>query len=167
MNRFSNQDLGATLRFRLGKALRIAIIGVGDELQPFDRLGMVAAKKIEQLHLEHVAVFLAATVPESVTGPVRRFRPDHTVFLDAADMGVQPGTIAVIDPKEIRAGLFSTHALPLPVVMDYIAHEIGTGVTLLGIQPDSTHPENDLSGEDQGYLDRNLLLLSAILRDRG
>ena len=103
MNRVSGQDLGDSLRLRIGKASRIAIIGVGDELLPFDRLGMVAAKMIDRLHLLHVGVFFAGTVPESVTAPVRRFRPDHTIFMDAADMGAEPGTIAVIDSRSIPA----------------------------------------------------------------
>jgi hydrogenase 3 maturation protease len=166
MNRFSGQDPGATLRFRLGQARRIAIVGVGDELLPFDRLGIVAAKKIDQMHLPDVKVFFAGTVPESITGPIRRFGPDHTVFLDAADMGAQPGTIAVIDPRNVPAGLFSTHVLPLSVVMDFVEQETGSGVTLLGIQPDRSEPGNGLTGSGEELFHRNLEILSAVLRDR-
>jgi len=166
VNRFSGQDLGTSLRLRLQGARRIAIVGVGDELLPFDQLGMVAAKKIDQLHLGNVKVFCAGTVPESVTGPVRRFRPDHTLFLDAADMGAQPGTIAVIDQQDIQADLFSTHVLPLPVVMEFLAQESGTGVTLLGIQPDRLEPDKGLSGSDEELFNRNLEILSSVLGDR-
>jgi hydrogenase 3 maturation protease len=166
VNPFPGEDPGASLRIRLKDARRIAVVGVGDELQPFDRLGMDAAKKIDQVHLSDVGVFFAGTVPESITGPLRRFRPDHTLFLDAADMGVRPGTIAVIDPERIQVSLFSTHALPLSVVMDYVEREIGTGVTLIGIQPDRTHPEKDLSDEDREFLNHNLQGLFEILRER-
>jgi hydrogenase 3 maturation protease len=166
VNRFSGEDPGASLRIRLKDARRIAVVGIGDELQPFDRLGMVAAKRIDQVHLPDVGVFFAGTVPESITGPLRRFQPDHTLFLDAADMGARPGTIAVIDPERIQASLFSTHALPLSVVMDYVELEIGTRVTLLGIQPDRTHPEKELSDEDREFLNHNLQVLSDILRKR-
>jgi hydrogenase 3 maturation protease len=166
VNQFSGRDLAASLRLRLGKARRIAIVGVGDELLPFDRLGMVAAKKIDKLQMSHVGVFFAGTVPESVTGPVRRFRPDHTFFLDAADMGAEPGTIAVIDLQKIQAGLFSTHVLPLSVVMEFLAQESGTGVTLLGIQPDRSEPDKGLSASDEECLNRNLEILSDVLRNR-
>ena len=166
MTQFSGQDLGVTLRRMLGKAHRIAIVGVGDELLPFDRLGMVAAKRIDQLHLSHVSVFFAGTVPESVTGPIRRFRPDHTLFLDAADMGAQPGTIAVIDPQKIEAGLFSTHVLPLSVVMEFLAQESDTGVTMLGIQPNRWEPDKGLSGSDEERFNQNLEILSAVLREK-
>ena len=145
---------------------RLAIVGVGDELMPPDRLGMYAAREIGKQHLSGVRVFFAGTVPESITAPLRRYRPGHMLFLDAADMGVRPGTIAVIEPEQVQASLISTHVLPLPVVMDYVGQETGAGVTLLGIQPDLTRSDKDLSDEDLAYLGRNLLALSQILRDR-
>jgi Ni,Fe-hydrogenase maturation factor len=81
-------------------------------------------------------------------------------------MGAQPGTIAIIDPQNIQAGLLSTHVLPLSVVMEFLAQESGTGVTLLGIQPDCSEPDKGLSGSGEALLHRNLEILSAILRDR-
>lgn len=158
--------LSDTLQRRIKNARRLAIVGIGDELIPPDRLGMYSAQEIEQKHLPGVEVFLAGTVPESVTGPLRRFGPDHVLFFDAADMGARPGTIAVIEPEQIHASLVSTHVLPLTVIMDYVERDSGAGVTLLGIQPDLTRADKDLSDEDTAYLGRNLWLLSQILLDR-
>ena len=154
------------LRRRIQNAKRLAIVGIGDELIPPDRLGMLTARELEQQHLPGVRFFLAGTVPESVTGPIRRYNPEHVLFLDAAEMGVRPGTIAVIDPEKIQASLLSTHVLPLSVVMDYLERETGAGITLMGIQPDLSGFDKDLSSDDRAYLDRNLLLLSQILRNR-
>lgn len=137
------------IRRRLAGAHRIAIIGIGDELSPVDRLGMLAAREIEALNLPGVKVFLAGTVPESMTGPVKTYRPDRILLLDAAEMGRSPGTVTVLDPGIISAGLFSTHALPLPVVMDYLANETGAPVTLLGIQPDMAQTLNKNPKEEK------------------
>jgi len=155
-----------TLQRRIKNACMLAIVGIGDELIPPDRPGMYAARMLERQQIPGVDVFFAGAVPESVTGPLRRYLPGHVLFLDAADIGARPGTIAVIEPEQVQASLISTHVLPLSVVMDYIEQEIGTGVTLLGIQPDLTGTDNDLSDEDLAYLDRNLQSLSQILRDR-
>ncbi len=160
------EPVSETLQRRVKGARRLAVVGIGDELIPADRLGMAAAREIEARHLPGVKVFFAGTVPESITGPIRRYRPEHVLFLDAAEMGERPGTIAVIDPGRIQASLLSTHVLPLSVVMDYVEREIGTEVTLLGIQPESTHPEKDLSEEDREFLNQNLRVLSDILRER-
>ena len=121
------------LQRRIQDARRLVIVGIGDELIPSDRLGMYAAQKIGEEQIPGVTIFLAGTVPESITGPLRRSRPEHVLFLDAADMGAKPGTIALIGPERIRASLITTHVLPLSVVMDYIERETGAGVTLLGI----------------------------------
>ncbi|MDD1690061.1 MAG: hydrogenase 3 maturation endopeptidase HyCI [Methanoregula sp.] len=155
-----------TLQHRIKNARRLAVVGIGDELIPADLLGISAARMIEQQHLPGIQVFFAGTVPESITGPIRRYRPEHVLFLDAAEMGEPPGTIAVIAPGQVQASLLSTHALPLTVVMEYVERETGAGVTLLGIQPGHRNPENDLSDEDQAYLDRNLRQLFTILEKR-
>jgi hydrogenase 3 maturation protease len=155
-----------TLRRRIKNARRLAIVGIGDELIPPDRLGMFLAQEIGEHQIPGVRIFFAGTVPESITGPLRRYQPGHVLFLDAADMGARPGTIAIIEPELVRVSLISTHILPLTVVMDYVEREIGTGVTLLGIQPDLIRTDKDLEGEDLAYLGRNLRLLVSILQDR-
>ncbi len=163
------QDTGMafdTLRRRIKNARRLAIVGTGDELIPPDRLGMLAARKIGEQEIPGVKVFFAGTVPESITGPLRRYQPSHVLFLDAADMGARPGTIAVIEPDRIHASLISTHVLPLTVVMEYVEQETGGAVTLLGIQPDLSGTEKDLSKEDLAYFGQNLELLAQIVRDR-
>jgi len=159
-------DLATALRQRLKNAHRIAIIGIGDDLSPFDCLGMYAAQEIDKLHLPAVRVFLSGTVPESVTAPIRRFKPDHVILLDSADLNVRPGTINVINPRKIEGNLISTHVLPLSEVMKFIAHDSKTRVTLLGIQPDMTVPDKGLAVKDREFLQQNLQNLSEILRGR-
>jgi hydrogenase 3 maturation protease len=154
------------LKRRVKNARRLAVVGIGDELILPDSLGITAVREIEQRQIPDVRVFFAGAVPESITGPLRRYHPGHVLFLDAADMGARPGTIAVIEPEKIAVSLISTHVLPLSVVMDYVEQEIGKGVTLLGIQPDLTGADKDLSDEDRKYLNHNLQVLSDVLRNR-
>ncbi|MFA5415390.1 MAG: hydrogenase 3 maturation endopeptidase HyCI [Methanoregula sp.] len=151
------------LRHRLAGARRVAVVGIGDEDSPVDRLGMVAARELARSAIPGVRVFFAGTVPESMTGPLREFHPDHVLFLDAADMGNPPGTVAVIDPERISAGQVSTHALPLSVVMEFIAEDTGAKVTLVGIQPEMG--PGGMSGECEEILYRNIGELEGILRN--
>ena len=124
------------LRERLADVRHLAVVGIGDELNPHDRLGMLAARRIEALGLPGLKVFYGGTMPESVTAPVRRSRPAHILFIDAAVMGKTPGTLGIIEACEVHADLLITHALPLPVVMEFLEKEAKAQVTLLGIQPD-------------------------------
>jgi hydrogenase 3 maturation protease len=159
-----NQDpVFTALKKRLEATRRLAVVGIGDELSSSDRLGMTAAWEIDRQKIPGVQVFLAGTVPENITGTLRRYGPDHVLFLDAAEMGKRPGTLAIIAPGQVRARFFSTHALPLPVVMQYIEREIGAPVTLLGIQPGNDR-NNTIDGDTLPYIDNNLGLLSAFLK---
>jgi hydrogenase maturation protease len=166
MKQHTFPDFRIILQKRLKEAHRIAIIGIGDELSPFDCLGMLAAREIEKLHLPNFTVFFAGTVPENVTAQIRRFQPDNVILLDSADMGVRPGTIAVLKPGRIQANLVSTHVIPLSAIMKFIAQDSKTRVTLLGIQPDVSESGKRLSDSDQDFFNQNLQYFSGILRDR-
>ena len=126
----------AALGGRLSGARHLAVVGVGDELNPRDRLGILAAGRIGCLNLPGVSVFMAGTMPESVTAPVRRAKPSHILFIDTAAMGKPPGTLGIIDACDVHGDLLITHALPLPVVMQFLEKETKAPVTLVGIQPD-------------------------------
>ena len=167
MKSLRQNDFSDSLRRRISGASRIAIVGIGDDLLPVDRLGMIAAKEIEKLQLPNVKVFFAGTMPENMTAPLRVFRPDHVILLDSADIGAHPGTIAIIKPGKIQASLVSVHAMPLTLVMEFIAKDSQTKVTLLGIQPNITRHDVGLSAEEQKYLDQNLAKLFSILSDIG
>lgn len=163
MTYISQHGFELDLQRRLKGAKRVAVVGVGDELNVHDRLGMLAAKEVEGLHLETVRVFLAGTVPESVTGPIRRYKPDVVLLLDAADMGARPGSVALVEPDEIRASLLSTHALPLSVVMDFLGKDTGAKVILIGIQPDLGAQGFSPAGPEQAGLTRLLVSIFHVL----
>ncbi len=159
------RNLESRLRRFLEGARRVAFVGVGDELNVHDRLGMLAAREIDGLHLEGVRVFLAGTVPESVTGPIRRYKPGAIVLLDAADMGTRPGTVAMVDPKQIRASLLTTHAWPLSVVMEFLAEDTGARVLLVGIQPELAAAGEAPSPAEQAGLTRILVSVFHVLAE--
>lgn len=163
MNALGIDEFALTLECRLQGALRIAVVGIGDDLSPLDCLGIQTAREIEGLRLPGVMVVLAGVLPESVTGPLRLFRPDVVLFLDAAEMHARPGTIAIIEPGEIRASLFSVHVLPLSVVMEFVERDLETEVTLLGIQPDTAR-DDALSPQDRKVFTEYREVLFSALR---
>ena len=142
------------LRILLSRARRLAVIGVGDELQPHDRLGMAVARALESRNPPGLRVFFAGTMPENITGPVKEFQPDHILIMDSAEMGVVPGSAAVIEPGDVPATLFSAHVIPLPVVMEYLAQATGAQVTLVGIQPDFQNTGPELTREEAFGVER-------------
>ncbi len=80
---------------------------------------------------------LGDTAPENVTGEIRRLAPTHVLFVDAADLGEEPGSVRVFESADIAGMTSSTHTLPLHVIADYLTREVGCRVLFLGLQPKS------------------------------
>ena len=53
--------------------------------------------------------------------------------MDAADLGQPPGHIAVLDPEQIAGVSFSTHQMPLSVLLDYLKTSFDFTATVLAI----------------------------------
>jgi len=160
------EPLERALGRRLRGARKVAVVGVGDELQASDRLGILAARDVEGLRLPGVKVFLAGTTPESFTAPIRRYRPERILLLDAADMGERPGSVAVVAPGRVAGARLSTHALPLTVVIEYLEETTGAAVILVGIQPDLSAEGSLPTSAEKAGLTRLMGILQRLLHDR-
>jgi hydrogenase 3 maturation protease len=78
--------------------------------------------------------FVGDVAPENLTGEIKQYAPDLLLVVDAVEMGRKPGELAVI-PLDLIGGVsFSTHMLPLSIVLDYLSREVGCEVLLVGVQ---------------------------------
>ncbi|MGD9611494.1 MAG: hydrogenase 3 maturation endopeptidase HyCI [Kiritimatiellia bacterium] len=127
------------------------LLGIGNPRHGDDALGPVFARAFR--HPEWRTVN-AATAPENFTGLIRRLHPDRLVLLDAADLGLPPGTLRRLDPATIRAGDFGTHAGSLGRLAEFLGDCAGQ-VVVLGIQPAGVRPGARLSPPVRAAL-RNL-----------
>lgn len=82
-------------------------------------------------------VLEGGTFPENATGPLRRYNPHQVLMVDAADLGLAPGSIELVDLDTVRGYSASSHSLPLSVLGKYLRAEIGCEVSLLCVQPSS------------------------------
>lgn len=129
------------------KSQRIAILGIGNELNGDDAAGVLAARKLiessggwetktgSQTPLLYIVE--AGMAPEAFTGPLRRFQPDLVVLIDAAELDEPPGTVACFDWAQAEGMSASTHTLPPTVLAQFLMREMGCRVMLIGIQPKS------------------------------
>jgi len=77
----------------------------------------------------------AGLAPENCTGAVRRFAPDWVILADAAQWGGKAGEILWADSKDAAGWSGSTHTLPLSMLAEYLAAELGCRILIAGIQP--------------------------------
>jgi hydrogenase maturation protease HycI len=128
--------LVAALRERLGEARSVALLAVGSDLRKDDAAGLLVGRALDADPVPRLTVVEGSTAPESVTGVIRTLGPSHLLVVDAAEFGETPGSIALIDAEDVAGTSFSTHMLPLAIVLRYLVEACpGLEVLVLGIEP--------------------------------
>jgi hydrogenase 3 maturation protease len=133
-----------------GGARRVAVLGAGSELLADDAAGVMITDELIRRFGEKPGRFLflsGSTAPECFTGEIKKFSPDLLLIIDAADMGLKPGEIRSIDPAEVAGVSFSTHMLPLKVMLEYLQKETGCRTAIIGIQPGSLEFGGEMTKE--------------------
>jgi hydrogenase 3 maturation protease len=118
---------------------RLAIVGIGHELRGDDAAGLAVARAMQPYAHDHINLMVieAGPVPENFTGPLRRFKPEVVVLVDAAQMETLPGSALYLDWRATGGFRGSSHTLPLSTLANYLENEIGCEVWILGIQPEN------------------------------
>jgi hydrogenase 3 maturation protease len=148
---------------------RPAILGAGSSLMADDAAGvMITDSLIERFGPApgSFAVYSGGTAPECFTGEIKRFSPDLVLIIDAADMGLAPGEIRSIDPAAVSGVSFSTHMLPLKVMLDYLHKEIGCRTAIIGIQPGSLEFGGGMTNEVRETVNEMINEFVILLRNR-
>jgi len=126
---------------------KIAIVGIGNELNGDDGAGVLVARKIKPAlsFSEKLSIVEGSIAPENFSAPIRRFKPDWIWLFDAADLCRQPGHIEIITLEEINGVTVFAHGLPLSIFGKYLQSETGASVIIFGIQPENLEPFTKIS----------------------
>lgn len=138
-------ELLSYLSGALASPSRVCILGVGTELCHDDAAGLYLVDRLsERLNIAvgeasgRLLLISGGPAPENFSGLIREFHPDILVVVDAAFLELPAGSIQLL-PEERAAGLsFSTHMLPLPMLLSYLKLACGCQACLVGIQPATT-----------------------------
>jgi hydrogenase maturation protease HycI len=135
---------------------KIAILGIGNELNGDDGAGVLVARKIKQAlsFLENLLIFEGSIAPENFSGPIRKFNPDWIWLIDAAEINRPAGHIEFISLEEIDGVTVFSHGLPLSIFGKYLQSETGASVILFGIQPENLEPFTQISEVVGNSIDR-------------
>lgn len=133
---------------------RLAVLGIGNELNGDDSAGNWVARKLSERLKDqpNLLIMDCGTIPENASGPLRRFQPQLILMIDAADLGEPPGTIQFVDLDQVRGFSASSHSLPLSVFAGFLVQEFHCEVALCCIQPLSLEFEAELSKPVKGVV---------------
>ncbi len=128
----------STLREQLRQLITgpVVIVGVGNELRGDDALGVVLAERLEGR--VNATIIIGQDVPENFAVQVAQLRPALVLLLDAADMGLQPGSVRLIPAEQAPAVPGGTHRPSLEMFAAFVRLESGAPSYIVGVQPDMT-----------------------------
>jgi hydrogenase 3 maturation protease len=160
------------LQSSLKGAERVAIVGIGSSLRGDDAAGPLFIEELraalrgakETLPLK---LFSCETAPENYTGDIRKFNPTHIIIVDAIDMGRQTGWTGVVDLEKTGEQVsFSTHRLPINMLVEYLKQYLKCRIITIGIQPESVDFSSPLCDNVRNAVRelRNIVLESLINR---
>jgi hydrogenase maturation protease len=128
---------------------RVCLLGLGNREHGDDAFGVRLAEALlgDGSGNSQNEVIVADTVPERFIGRIAEAGFDHLIFVDAVDFGGAPGSVVILNSKEMAARFpqVSTHQVSLGLLAKWVESNGTTQAWLLGVQPESLRPSSELS----------------------
>jgi hydrogenase maturation protease len=139
---------------------RTCVMGVGNVDYGDDGFGVYLAEELVAAGISDVII--AGTTPEHYLGRIAEQAFDHLLVIDATNFHDEPGTLVFLNAAEIATAFpqISTHKISLGVLAQ-VLEQAGTRVWLLGVQPESLQPGQDLSAT----MEASMEIVHTLLRD--
>jgi hydrogenase 3 maturation protease len=136
------------LRNWLSDASAIVVAGIGNSIRCDDYVGVRVVEDLRGRTSQAVHLIECETVPESFVDEIVSIQPSHVLLIDAAVLGLSPGTANLYDVDEVAdVPSISSHTLPLRVFSDYVGMLTGARIALLLIEPKCMDFGDEMSGE--------------------
>ncbi len=133
-----------------------ALLGIGNRLAQDDGVGPWVAQRMSTLGWD---VYQAGATPENIVGKLAQSAPDMLVVVDAAELGLPPGSFRRLSWDATPCMLSSTHGLPLTFLLSLIRERVSE-LVMIGVQPQSIEPGEGLTARVSTAADELVELLS-------
>lgn len=118
---------------------KVVVAGIGNPIRMDDFVGVKIVQDLNGKVSDKIQLIECETVPESFFEPMIEFDPTHVLLIDAAVLGLTPGSVQLVDPKSVAdVPALTTHMLPLRIFCEYITKMTGAKIALLLIEPENT-----------------------------
>jgi hydrogenase 3 maturation protease len=128
----SDDSILKILRERV-EARKVVVLGVGNPMRGDDGLGPALAERLQSK--VRATVINAEEVPENYLGKIVAAQPQVVMIVDALDIGLSPGDVALVEVDRLGGASPSTHSASLSLCGQYLRKETQADVFLLGVQP--------------------------------
>lgn len=145
--------------------MKVTIVGVGNILLQDEGVGVHAIKKLSERYEfpEDVEIIDGGTMGLDLLPFIEN--TDRLLFVDAIDLKEKPGTIGIVEDKDITAVIrtkISPHQIGLNDLLSVmrLLEKEPENITVIGIQPGSMQTGTELSAQVRQNLDD---LINAII----
>jgi hydrogenase 3 maturation protease len=132
------------------------LLGVGNSLCADDGVGPAVARRLQGA-AGWMSVDCGISL-ENASGVVTNERPDLLVVVDAARMGLSPGSVRRLPCALNDRMLASTHGLPLSFILSRMQDAAGE-VVLVGVEPETVELGQEISATVSEAGDRLVSIL--------
>ncbi|HHI00831.1 MAG TPA: hydrogenase 3 maturation endopeptidase HyCI, partial [Thermococcus litoralis] len=144
-------------------AKKVVVCGIGNDVRGDDAFGVYVVGTLKERVSNPKVVFLnCGEMPESYAGKIIRENPSHVVFVDAVHFEGKPGEIVLADPEGTLGEAFSTHKMPLKLLVSYLKQNVNAKFILIGAQPKQTGLFVEMSKELRESAERLISILERI-----
>ena len=158
-------DLKTNLKEWFINSRKIVIAGIGNPIRSDDLIGVKIVQELKNQVSKEVELYECETVPESFIEPMTKLNPSHILLIDAAFLGLKPGEIRLVMPKQIiNFSPITSHTLPLRIFCELIEKMTDAKIALLLIEPKNTDFGEKLSKEAIGAKELIVKILTKLLK---
>jgi len=133
---------------------KLVFVGLGNPHCGDDAAGQILLEHFSRRKELNGAHFIfAGTNPENYLTKITDKEPDAVVFIDTARFSAIPGTIDLLEERNLRPTDFSTHTFSIEMIAAYITSVRPCGIFYLGIEPKSTDIHEPVSKNIQNGIE--------------
>jgi len=150
-------------KWLIGKE-KIVIAGIGNPIRQDDYVGLKIVEGLQGKVPANVCLLECETVPESYLLDIEQFKPTHVLLIDAAFLGLKPGSARLYNAQKIvDFPAITTHVLPLKVFCEYVKQSTGAKIALLLVEPKNMEFGEGLSVEVEAIAQKIVVVLIGLL----
>jgi hydrogenase 3 maturation protease len=112
---------------------KTVIVGIGNSLRGDDGFGSALIEQI-QGKVGFICID-AGSAPEKFLGVIVREEPDTILFVDAADLDLEPGQYRILEPADIVKCGLTTHDMSSRMLIEFLENQTKANILMLGVQP--------------------------------
>ncbi len=149
---------------------KLIIFCVGNEMRGDDGIGSMIYNRLRSQFGTDLLLYNVGGSLENYLSVLTKKNVTHCLIVDAVEFGdneIPAGTVGFFKPSDLenKQVTFSTHLIPMRVLVDYMKKISGVVIRILGVQPKTLEFGAEMSFEALNAIEKIINLLVPLLQE--